>query len=337
MNALTCVAPGSFEYQEISMPPHTEGYTILKMKRVGICGTDFHSFKGVQPYFSYPRILGHELAAEIFATDRTDFKKGELVTIIPYFHCGNCIACRNGKTNCCVSLKVCGVHIDGGMASYFSVPSYSLVHAEGLNPDQLALVEPFAIGAHAIRKACIKENEFVLISGAGPIGLALAGFANIAGARVIITDINKRRLEFCKNNWGVEYTLDAGNSDIREQLMSITNGDMPSVVIDATGNQKAINNLFQYMSHGAKYILVGLQKEMISFSHPEFHKREATLMSSRNATREDFEFVIECIKKGKINYKAYITHHIPFSEVKNKFENLMNPAEGNIKAIVEME
>jgi 2-desacetyl-2-hydroxyethyl bacteriochlorophyllide A dehydrogenase len=337
MNALTCVAPGRFEYQEINKPLRAEGNTILKMIRVGICGTDFHSFKGTQPYFSYPRILGHELAAEVVETDRSDFEKGEPVTIIPYFNCGQCIACRNGRPNCCASLKVCGVHIDGGMASYFSVPSYSLVHAQGLTPDQLTLVEPFAIGAHAIRRAGIKENEFVLVSGAGPIGLAVASFASIAGARVIITDINKRRLEFCMERWGIQYALNAGNGDIVQQLMTITNGDMPSIVIDATGSQKAINGLFQYMSHGAKYILVGLQKEMISFSHPEFHKREATLMSSRNATREDFEFVIDCMIKGRINHQAYITHHIAFSKVKDEFEKLLEPAAGTIKAIIEME
>ena len=123
-----------------------------------------------------------------------DFQKGEPVTIIPYFHCGNCIACRNGKTNCCVSINVCGVHIDGGMTEYLSVPSYSLLRCEGLGFDELALVEPLAIGAHAVRRAAVSGNEFVLVMGAGPIGMGTMEFSRIAGGKVIAMDINEDRL-----------------------------------------------------------------------------------------------------------------------------------------------
>jgi len=336
MQALSCVSQRKLEYQEIAKPLLTKGNTILAIKRIGICGTDLHAFNGTQPYFNYPRILGHELAAEIDETDNADFQKGELVTCIPYFNCGHCIACRTGKPNCCSSLQVCGVHIDGGMKTYLSVPSNLLVHAQGLNADELALTEPFAIGAHAIRRAAIKENEFVLIAGAGPIGLAVAAFARIAGGDVIMLDINTHRLQFCREKLGISYTLNSTKENILEELKAITNGDMPTVVIDATGNQKAINSLFQYMAHGAKYILVGLQKDQISFSHPEFHKREATLMSSRNATREDFEQVISAMKKKLINPNIYITHRIPFLKVKDEFERLMDPDSGVIKAMVEI-
>ena len=338
MKSLVCIKPGAFEYQETARPVLSKGYAILKLKRIGICGTDLHAFEGTQPYFSYPRILGHELGAEIVDADGADdFSAGEAITIIPYFHCGNCIACRSSKPNCCIDLKVFGVHIDGGMEEYISIPSYSLVHGDGLSKDELALIEPLAIGAHAVRRAEIKEDELVLVIGAGPIGLGTMELAGIAGAQVIAMDVNETRLSFCKEKLKVKHVLNATDTDIAEQLLDITNGDMPTVVIDATGNLKAINQAFQYIAHGGRFVLVGLQKENISFSHPEFHKREATLMSSRNATRIDFEHVMNSMKKNLLNPSHYITHRVKFDEVKDNFADLLNPANGVIKAMVEME
>lgn len=337
MKTLVCTQPGNFEYQSAPEPVLIPGHTIIKIKRIGICGTDLHAFEGTQPYFEYPRILGHELAGKIAdAGDAPDFEQGEAVTIIPYFNCGSCIACCSGKPNCCVSLKVCGVHTDGGMAEYLSVPSHSLVHSDGLNFDELALVEPLAIGAHGVRRADIKEGEFVLVIGAGPIGLGTMEFARIAGAKVIAMDVNKSRLQFCREKLKIEYLVDANTPNVMEQLMHITNGAMPQVVIDATGNQNAINNAFQYMTHGGRYVLIGLQKGNISFSHPEFHKREGTLMSSRNATRADFELVMSSLKNGLVDPLTYITHRSNFNEIKDEFPNWLKPGNGVIKAIVEI-
>jgi 2-desacetyl-2-hydroxyethyl bacteriochlorophyllide A dehydrogenase len=334
MRVLSCTIPGTFTYFESGKPVLEVGRTLLRVKRVGVCGTDLHAFEGTQPFFSYPRILGHEIAATIEATDRNDFKVGEAITIIPYFNCNTCIACRSGKPNCCTQLQVCGVHIDGAMADYFSVPSYSLVHGNGLSFDELALVEPLAIGAHGIRRAAIKENEFVLVVGAGPIGLGVIEFARIAGAQVIAMDVQESRLAFCRNNLQVQHTIDPSKENTIEKLQRITNSDMPSVVIDATGNLSAINQSFQYLSHGGRYVLVGLQKGDISFNHPEFHKREATVMSSRNATREDFEHVMDCIKRGWIKPENYITHRTAFENVKKEFSQWLDPANRVIKAMV---
>jgi 2-desacetyl-2-hydroxyethyl bacteriochlorophyllide A dehydrogenase len=282
--------------------------------------------------------LGHELSGEIVELDdASGFTKGDPVTFIPYFNCGTCIACRNGKPNCCVSLKVCGVHIDGGMAEYYSVPSNSLVHSNGLSYDELALIEPLAIGAHGVARAGIIAGEFVLVIGAGPIGLGVIEFARIAGAKVVVMDLNEARLDFCKRNLKVNHTINASSADVYEQLKEITSGDMPTVVIDATGSQRAINNAFTYLAHGGRYVLVGLQKGEITFGHPEFHKREATLMSSRNATRQDFEHVITCIKSGLINPETYITHRVNFDEVKRDFKSWLDPATGAIKAMVTMD
>lgn len=335
MEALICTKPGTFEYKDIAAPVLQPGQAIVRIKRIGICGTDLHAYEGTQPYFTYPRILGHELAADLMEADGADgFVPGEAVTIIPYFNCGKCIACRNGKPNCCTDIKVCGVHIDGGMVSYLSVPSYSLVKSRGLSYDELALVEPLAIGAHGVRRANIKKDEFVLVIGAGPIGLGTMEFARIAGANVIALDMNDKRLQFCKDRLKVPYTINAATEDVLQKVKEITSNDMPTVVIDATGNQQAINNALQYLAHGGRFVLIGLQKEAISFSHPEFHKREATLMSSRNATREDFEQVIGAMKNGLIDPTTYITHRVNFVDVKEVFESWLNPKEGVIKAMV---
>lgn len=336
MKSLTCTTPGQLEYKEIPAPAFSKGYTIVRIKRIGICGTDLHAFEGTQPFFSYPRILGHELAAEIAETDARGFTRGEKVTFIPYFWCGTCIACRTGKPNCCATLQVSGVHIDGGMVEYLSVPSYSLVHGNGHTFEELALVEPLAIGAHAVRRAQIAKREFVLVVGAGPIGLGTMEFARIAGARVIAMDLNEQRLSFCKSKGIAEFAINPAGADPIEALKEITKGDMPTVVFDATGSLKAINNAFQYMAHGGRYVLVGLQKGEISFSHPEFHKREATVMSSRNATRKDFEHVLMCMKKKLIDPATYITHSVGFDEVKSEFPKWLNPETGVIKAMVEL-
>lgn len=336
MKALFCTIPHQFDYSDIDIPTIKTGETLLKIEKIGICGTDLHAYEGTQPFFDYPRILGHELAATIAETDAEGFLTGDSVTFIPYFNCGKCVACRQEKPNCCVNIQVCGVHIDGGMREYLSVPSYSLVHGNGLSFDELALVEPLAIGAHGVKRAGIMTGEYVLVVGAGPIGLGIMEFARIAGAKVIAMDINGGRLAFCQEKLHIDFIINPTKEDALEKLKEITNSDMPTVIFDATGNLKAINNAFQFLGHGGRYVLVGLQKGDISFNHPEFHKRESTLMSSRNATRTDFEHVIRCMKKGLINPINYITHSVGFGEVKDHFESWPNPENGVIKVMVSM-
>jgi 2-desacetyl-2-hydroxyethyl bacteriochlorophyllide A dehydrogenase len=336
MKVLVCTEPGTLLYTTKETPQPQPGHTLLKIKRIGICGTDLHAFDGSQPYFTYPRVLGHELAAEVVNSEG-DFKTGDIVTVIPYLNCGECLACRSGKTNCCTSIQVLGVHTDGGMEEYIQVPTRLLLHSQGLSLDELALVEPLAIGAHGVRRAMVAKDEYVLVIGAGPIGLGTMEFARIAGGKVIALDINPRRLAFCKNKLKVQHTINALTDDVMARLQEITGGDMPTVIIDATGNQKAINNAFQYMAHGARFILIGLQKGEISFSHPEFHKREATLMSSRNATREDFDLVISAMKNKLIDPANYITHRVKFDEVATEFKSWLDPANGVIKAMVSID
>jgi 2-desacetyl-2-hydroxyethyl bacteriochlorophyllide A dehydrogenase len=332
---LVCQQPGELSYTTKVLGELKEGHSLLKIKRIGICGTDLHAFGGTQPYFSYPRVLGHELAAEVVqSSDPQHYSPGDQVTIMPYLSCGDCLACRNGKTNCCAKMQVFGVHRDGGMAQYLQVPTWLLVKGEGLSLDELALVEPLAIGAHGIRRAGVTSGEFVLVIGAGPIGLGTMEFARIAGAKVIALDVNDTRLDFCRDKLQVNHLINAAKEDVEARLLEITGGNMPQVVIDATGNQKAINGAFQYVGHGGRFVLIGLQKGEICFSHPEFHKREATLMSSRNATSEDFKQVISAIKNKLFDPVQFITHRASFDQVANEFKDWLDPEQGVIKAMV---
>lgn len=337
MQTLVCSTPGSFAWENREKPVAKKGHAIIRIKRIGICGTDLHAFQGTQPFFNYPRVLGHELSGVLEEVDpATGFTVGEAVTFIPYLHCGSCIACRRGKPNCCANINVCGVHIDGGMTEYYQVPEDALVHGQGLGFDSLALVEPLAIGAHGIRRAAVEPGEFVLVIGAGPIGIGTMELARIAGAQVIAMDISESRLAFCREQLGIQHTIVAGKPDAVRQLAEITGGDMATVVIDATGNLRAINDGIQYLAHGGRYVLIGLQKEAFSFSHPEFHKRESTLMSSRNATREDFDLVIDNIRNGHIKPETYITHRSTFDQAPEEFASWLNPATGVIKAMIEV-
>jgi 2-desacetyl-2-hydroxyethyl bacteriochlorophyllide A dehydrogenase len=335
MKVLVCTEPRKLAYGIVDAPKAKPGYAIIRIRRIGVCGTDLHAFEGTQPYFNYPRILGHELSGELIDTDGANgFRLGDIVTFLPYYSCGECIACRTGKTNCCVNMQVCGVHVDGGMAEYLQIPSDNLVNGEGLSIDELALIEPLAIGAHAIHRANVQQGEFVLVIGAGPIGLGIMEFARIAGGKVIAVDVNEQRLEFCRKQLKADYTINPLKENVNLKLAEITDGDMLPVVIDATGNQKAIVDSFKYMAHGGRYILVGLQKGDIVFSHPEFHKREGTMMSSRNATRADFEQVINFIKQGLVDPKTYITNKVSFDDVKENFESWLDPGNGVIKAMI---
>ena len=338
MRILTCLKPGEFAYSDTPAPELKSGYAMVKVKRIGICGTDLHAFEGTQPFFNYPRVLGHELAGEIVEIEtHSDYRIGDQVSIIPYFSCGTCFACTQGKTNCCTTLNVFGVHSDGGMSEFISIPIDSLFKDTSLSLDALALLEPLAIGAHGIKRAQIKTNEFVLIVGAGPIGLGAATMASLAGAQVIIQDVNQNRLDFAKEKLHIPFSINPNQEDALIALKEITHGNMPRVVIDATGYKKAMEQSFQYISHGGTYVLIGLQLAEISFSHPEFHKREATLMSSRNATREDFQWVADSIGQQKIDPTLFISHRIAFEDVAAQFPDLMNPSMGVVKAMISFE
>jgi 2-desacetyl-2-hydroxyethyl bacteriochlorophyllide A dehydrogenase len=335
MKYIVCDRPGTFSLLEKGMPMRKPNEALLKIARVGICGTDLHAFQGHQPFFSYPRILGHELAAEIIDIDDNTQRLvvGDRVIIMPYISCGTCIACQRGKTNCCESISVLGVHEDGGMQEYYTVSSNILVKANSLSEEQIALVEPLAIGAHAISRAKPKKNETALVIGCGPIGLGLMKQLQLEGANVIAMDIQAKRLAFAKDVMGIEQIAladDTAKTAIRE----LNDGQLPTLVFDATGNKHALESGIQFMAHGGTYILVGLYKGDLTFNHPLLHSRETTLLSSRNATMADILHVKKMLESGLFPDSAFITHRVHFTDMIDHFESWIKPETGVIKAMV---
>lgn len=335
MKYIVCEKPGQFLLKEKKAPTCNTGEVLLKITAIGICGTDLHAYAGNQPFFSYPRILGHELAAEVVESKAVSrkFNKGDKLIIMPYVSCQKCIACRSGKTNCCISISVLGVHEDGGMQEHIVVPEMLLLPAEGLEDPEIALVEPLAIGAHAIQRADVKKDEFVLVIGCGPIGLGIIKLAQLEGAKVIAMDINELRLKFAKNKFGVNHLIKA-DSNALENLKQITKGDLATAVFDATGNKKALESGITYMSHGGRYILVGLSKGNLNFNHPDIHAKESTIICSRNANMEDFKRVKKMLQSGQFPSEDFITHKVDFTEMIEHFEDWTLPETGVIKAMV---
>lgn len=337
MKSVACANPGQLEIREVSRPQRGDGEVRVKIRRVGICGTDFHIFEGKHPFLAYPRVMGHELAAEVIETGPdSDYAIGEHVIINPYLSCGKCRACRTGKPNCCTAIAVLGVHRDGGMCEEICLPERNLVRAEGLSLDACATVEFLAIGAHAVRRGGIGPSDRVLVTGAGPIGLGTAIFARLTGAEVSILDLDAARLkEACEIAKGCQ-PIQAG-SEADAEIERITDGDGFDAVFDATGNLASIQSGFARVAHGGRYILVSVVNETVTFSDPEFHKREMSLIGSRNATSEDFRTVIAALKAGQIPLERIITHRTDFDSVCEDLPRWAHDKNGLIKAMITLD
>lgn len=333
MKYIVCEEPNKFTLKEKEFPKREANQALLKVHRVGICGTDLHAYSGNQAFFTYPRILGHELAAEILeiGNNPQNLKVGDKVIVMPYVSCGTCLACSQGKTNCCSNIRVLGVHADGGMQQHFAVRTDLLIPAKNLLYEEMAIVEPLAIGAHAIRRANVVASETIVVMGCGPIGIGLMKLAQIKGAVVIALDVDEARLEFVKNEIGVKHVVKVSETAV-EEVSKITNGDLATAVFDCTGNKRALESGINYMSHGGRYVLVGLSKGELVFSHPAIHAKESTIMCSRNATLEDFDFVINNLSKFPTS--AFVTHQVNFTEMIENFDSWLDPKTKVIKAMV---
>ncbi|MGG1948923.1 zinc-binding alcohol dehydrogenase family protein [Trinickia sp. NRRL B-1857] len=335
MLSVICESPGVLRAQQSDVPVRAPGEVLLRVSRVGICGTDLHIFTGNQPYLQYPRVMGHEFSA-VVADAETDsgFAPGDAVYVMPYLSCGQCVACRQGKTNCCVNIKVLGVHRDGALAEYLSVPAQFVHKAEGVTLDQAAMLEFLAIGAHAVRRADVMAGQRVLVVGAGPIGMAAMIFAKLRGANVTCLDTRTDRLELCKSQLNVDAAVAVGPTDA-DELASLTDNEFFDAVFDATGNIDAMNRGFGFVAHGGKYTLISIVPGQVTFSDPEFHKRETTLLASRNATTADFETVLEAMRAGRIPDRALNTHRMRLADVPEAFPRLLETGQTVVKALVE--
>ena len=341
MRTIILEKPGQFTVANTPEPERPgAGEALVRVHRVGICGTDYSGYLGKMPFYSYPRIPGHELGVEVIEVgpDVANVKAGDRCSVEPYMNCGHCSACQRGASNCCESLKVLGVMMDGGMRERFIVPTRKLHPSSKLSLDQLALVETLAIGCHAVNRSQPRPVENALIIGAGPIGLSALEFVKLSGARAIVMDLNERRLEFCREVMGVQHTIvsKADGSEL-EELRSLTDGTMAQVVIDATGSNKSMSHALNYCAFTGRLVYVGITQQEVAFPHaPIMHRRELTLLASRNALPPDFTRIIQLIEDGKIDTRPWITHHSNFEGMIANFSTWLKPETGVIKAVVEV-
>ena len=342
MKAIQLEKPESFRFIEIPEPPApAPGEAVVRVRRVGICGTDFAGYLGKMPFFSYPRIPGHELGVEVIAVgpNVTNVKAGDRCSVEPYLNCERCFACRRGQGNCCENLKVLGVMTDGGMTERLTLPAHKLHPANRLAPEQCALVETLAIGCHAVNRGHPEARDHVLVIGAGPIGLAVIEFVKLSGATCLVLDLNAQRLAFCRERMGVKHTIQSrGDGSELEELRQLTDGALAQVVIDATGSHQSMSNALQYCAFTGRLVYVGITQQPVTFPHaPIMHRRELTLLASRNALPPDFARIIRLIEEGRIDTRPWITHQAGFDRVIEEFPRWAKPETGVIKAIVRVE
>lgn len=334
MKALVCRKPGELIFEDRPAPGRPRaGWALVSISQVGICGTDYHIFEGKHPYLAYPRIMGHELSGTVTAIgEGVAIEVGERVVVNPYFACGKCIACRHDKPNCCVSIEVLGVHRDGGMCEELLVPAGNLYPVAGLSLVDAAAVEFLAIGAHAVRRSRLAGGARSLVIGAGPIGLGTALFARIAGQAVTIMDMSRERQDFAE---GLGFpVIDGASVSPVDLVRQRTDGDCFDLVFDATGSKASIEAAFAYVAHGGALIMVSVIKDEISFSDPEFHKREMMLIGSRNALRVDFDHVMAAMRDGAVPVAKLITHQTTLQDSAHDISRWADQKSGLIKAMI---
>ncbi|GHB60569.1 zinc-binding alcohol dehydrogenase family protein [Persicitalea jodogahamensis] len=341
MKTIILKEPGKFQTIERAEPEVVgSGEAIVKIRKIGICGTDYHAFRGNQPFFSYPRVLGHELGAEVVALGEKQTEStlmiGDRVSVEPYLNCNTCQACRRGYSNCCERLNVLGVHTDGGMTEYLKVPIHKLHKSGVLSYDQLALVEMLSIGLHATNRATVNAGDLVLVVGAGPIGISVTQFCRLRGATVVVADRFESRLNFINRHGIADQSIKVEKTLTPEHLREVFDGDLPTLIFDATGNRNSMLSTFNLIAHGGKIVFVGLFQGEVEFQDPEFHKREVTLLSSRNSLPEDFSEIVSLMEAGRIDTTSWISHRTDFDHLSEEFPTFMRPDQELIKAIVDV-
>lgn len=341
MKAIQFTRPLQIDWIDLPEPGRPgPGEVLVRTHRMGICGTDLSGYLGRMPFFSYPRIPGHELGLEVLAVgpDVTHVTSGDRCSLEPYVNNPASPTSRKGASNCCPGVQVLGVHADGGLRDSWLCPARKLHPGNALSYDQLALVETLAIGYHAVQRAQLRPGETVLVIGAGPIGLACLEFLKRMDLKVVVMDRVDGRLEYCRQTLGLSWTLHVqpGQSPLAD-LEDMTGGQLADVVIDATGSVESMSICFAFAAFTGRVVYVGITSREVSFPHASlFHRRELTLLASRNALPADFSKIIKLLAEGKIDIKPWITHRLAMDEVLAGFARFTDPSHGAIKAVIDV-
>ena len=310
----------------------------IKIKRVGICGSDMHIYHGTNPLATYPRIVGHEVAGEIVevGADVTKVKVGDHVVVEPISYCGDCYACHSGRPNVCKKVSVFGVHEDGGMREFAVLPEKQIhkINQE-IDWDEAVMAEPYTIGAQATWRGNIQKDDTVFIQGAGPIGITVLKMVKLRGATAIISDLTNERLAFAKEN-GADYTINPSEVELTDKINEITNNEGANVVIDAVGTPQTFEISVDVASPAGYVVTLGFDSTPSSIPLMPITKKELTIVGSRLQTNQ-FKHVIELINTKKLTHNGLVTHRFHIDDVKEAFEFIKNNPDKVRKAVIEFD
>jgi 2-desacetyl-2-hydroxyethyl bacteriochlorophyllide A dehydrogenase len=327
--------PGQVVYKELPMPKRKQGEALLKLLYGGICGSDLGTYRGTFAYAGYPRIPGHEFSAEIVEIEDNalGLEPGMVVTANPYFNCGTCYSCQRGLVNCCEHNQTMGAQRDGAFCQYITMPIQRLYEGRGISAKHLALVEPFCIGYHGMKKAAIKKKEKVLVIGAGTIGTTAAIWAKHMGAEVHICDRSAEKLDYARGFSFDQYLL--SDKELPRNAETLTRGKGYDVVAEAVGLPETFQSAIDLAAYGGRVIQIGVGKESLSFDFTVLQKKELSVYGARNAVKEDFLAVIEEFRNRTIPFEKLITHVFPFEEGGQAFEAFDKSTGNMLKALIE--
>ncbi|MBN1342447.1 MAG: zinc-binding alcohol dehydrogenase family protein [Phycisphaerae bacterium] len=338
MKAVLAREPFDVSVVDVPGPEVRPGWVLLNVRAVGICGTDLYAYRGLHPFLTYPRILGHELAGEIADIDAEDAAKsglsvGDHVAVEPYLNCGQCHMCRAGRSNACLKLEVLGVHCEGGMCERLVVP-VEKAHkpTRPLSDDLLALVEPIGIGAQAVRRARVASGESVAVIGAGPIGVSAMLMARLAGARVAIVDLEATRLARAAE-MGAELTIRPQERDVAEALLAFGEGLGPDAIIEAVGMPATICQAIECVRAGGRVAIVGQSNKPLDFSYGPMMKKELDVVASRNSAGL-FPGILAAMVEGRLPAEKMITHRVGMAEVPGTLADMDARPSEYCKAVV---
>lgn len=341
MKAIQLEKPQTFRIVDIPEPEApSPGEALVRVHRVGICGTDYAGYLGTLPMFTYPRIPGHELGVEVLAVGSgvSHVRVGDRCVVEPYINDPGSWASRQGHPNCCENLRVLGVTMDGGMRSRFLLPARKLHPAPGLTFDQAALVETLAVGAHAVARGGCGPGQTVVVIGAGPVGLSVMEALRRVEARTVAIDSAPARLDFVRQRLKLVEVIQAkGDATDVQQLEQLTNGRLAECVIDTTGNPRSVGSALKFAGHAGRLVFVGISNQELTFPQALWHRRELSVMSSRNAVPSDFQRVIEWISSGQLETRHWVTHTAGMDEMLSEFGRWLNPAAGVVRALVRVD
>lgn len=327
--------PFKLKLLELDVPVAKKKEVLIKVLVAGICGSDLHAYRGTQPFLSYPRVLGHEIAGEIaeVGEDIKKLRRGDLVTVNPVFSCGKCYACRVGRGNCCRDVKVMGVHIDGGFSEYITVPAHTVYKApEDISPEILVLTEPLSIGAQANNRADVSGEDTVAILGAGTIGLTSLLIAKSKDCKVIIADLISNRLKLARE-LGADRVVNVREEDLMKVITDFTNGDGASVVIEATGVPQAVENSVKIVSPAGRVVILGLTNDSVRISPIDLIRKELDFKGSR-LNNKLFPYVLTLLPSIENKARKLITHRFNIKDINAAFELLDRHSEEAIKVLL---